>query len=184
MVKIHIIVGSTRNGRQGQKVAQWIYQQLKNYAQKDSPFVAEMLDLQKWNLPMYDDPESKIAKKWMQKVALADGYIIVTPEYNHGYPASLKNALDYPYEEWNKKPVGFVSYSAGRGAGIRAVEQLRLVSIELQMAPIRDAIHIPYIKSAFDEKGPVKDPDKLNLAAKEFFEELLWWTKALKKARD
>lgn len=174
MIKIQIIIGSTREGRIGEKVGKWILGQVQQ-AQKRSSFEAELLDLKEWHLPMYGEPTSDVTQRWIDKIKKADGYIIVTPEYNHGYPASLKNALDYPYEEWNRKPVGFVSYSAGRGAGIRAVEQLRLVSIELQMAPIRDAIHIPFIKTAIDEK--------LNGQAKEFLEELLWWTKALKEAR-
>lgn len=178
MIKIQIIIGSTREGRAGEKVGKWILGQ----AQKDSPFEAELLDLKGWNLPLYDEPTSEVTQKWIDKIKEADGYIIVTPEYNHGYPASLKNALDYPYEEWNRKPVGFVSYSAGRGAGIRAVEQLRLVSIELQMAPIREAIHIPFIKKAFDESGNPTD-SKLNERAKQFLDELLWWTRALKTAR-
>lgn len=178
MVKIQIIAGSTRNGRQGIKIAQWIF----SYAQKIADVEAELLDLKLWNLPIYDEPEPDIAKQWMKKVAVADGYVIVTPEYNHGYPASLKNALDYPYEEWNRKVVGFIAYSGGRGAGIRAVEQLKQVVIELQMAPLREAIYIPRVKEAFDENGHPKD-ETLNESAKEFFDELLWWTKALKEAR-
>lgn len=179
MIKIQIIIGSTREGRSGEKVGKWILRQ----AQKDHPFEAELLDLKEWNLPLYDEPTSDVTQKWIDKIKEANGYIIVTPEYNHGYPASLKNALDYPYEEWNRKPVGFVSYSAGRGAGIRAVEQLRLVSIELQMAPIREAIHIPSIKKALDESGNPTD-SKLNERAKDFLDELLWWTRALKEARE
>lgn len=185
MIKIQIIIGSTRDGRAGEKVGLWIYQELTDYAckpRKTSSCEAELLDLKKWSLPLYDEPTSHLAQKWINKIKQADGYIIVTPEYNHGYPASLKNALDYPYEEWNRKPVGFVSYSAGRGAGIRSVEQLRLVSIELQMAPIREAVHIPFIKTAIDEAGIPKD-EKLNGQAKGFLQELLWWTKVLKEAR-
>jgi NAD(P)H-dependent FMN reductase len=181
-MKLHIILGSTRNGRNGEQVAKWLNEKLQKKAQESDAFEVEFLDLKEWDLPMYQEPFSDKAEDWKKKISEADGYIIVTPEYNHGYPAVLKNALDYPYAEWNKKAVGFVAYSDGMSAGIRSVEQLRLVCIQLQLAPIRQAMYFPNIEEAFADDTP-KDPatsERLDT----FLEELLWWTRALKTARD
>ena len=120
-----------------------------------------------------------------KKIEKADGFIIVTPEYNHGYPAVLKNMLDYIYNEWNKKAIGFVSY--GSVGGARSVEQLRQVAIELQMAPIRQSIHIP-TQLFFDiimKKIDISNPfESLKPQADSFFDQLIWWTNALKNARE
>jgi len=125
-------------------------------------------------------------QKWANKVAEADGYIIVSPEYNHGYPAVLKNAFDHIYPEWNNKPVGFVSY--GNAGGARAIEQLRQVVVELQMAPIKHAIHIPsqvYLAIVRPQEGDTSNPfDMLKDNANSFLDQLIWWTKALKVARE
>ena len=186
--KIHIILGSTRKNREGEKVAKWIHEQA--LLRKD--FKTELIDLRDWKLPFFDEPMSPamskgkytndIATKWAKKVGEADGYIIVTPEYNHSFPAILKNALDYVYAEWNNKPVGFISYSGGPAAAVRAVEQLRLVTIELQMAPIRDAIHIAGVWGVFNDVGDINEQNYNDRAAK-FFDQLMWWTHALKTAR-
>lgn len=186
-MKIQVILGSTREGRQGEKVANWVMEQLKDI--EDIEF--ELLDLRDFGLPYYDQPASPTAlkgeysnneiKKWLNKVSEGDGYIIVTPEYNHGYPAVLKSALDWVYYEWNRKPVAFISYG-GSAAGARSVEQLRLVAIELQMAPIETAIHIFGPRQEFDENGNIKD-DSYNQKLKNLINDLVWWTKALKEAR-
>jgi NAD(P)H-dependent FMN reductase len=147
-------------------------------------------------MPFFDEPVSPSMIKepyanpavqaWTKKIAEGDAFIIVSPEYNHGYSAVLKNALDYVYKEWNNKPVGFVSY--GSVGGARAIEQLRQVAVELQMAPIRNSVHIPWslLASMMALPTPV---------APELFEpvahgkdglitQLLWWAKALKTARE
>jgi len=131
--------------------------------------------------PKVTDP---IAQKWTAKIAEADTFIVVTPEYNHGYPAVLKNAFDYVYKEWNRKPIGFVAY--GSVAGARSVEQLRQVAIELQMAPIRKGLHIHKFWLLTDEKGNLKPGalDDMNGEAKDFLDQLTWWGKALKEARE
>lgn len=188
-INIQIILGSTREQRQGEKVANWIYA----LASKQKDFNIELIDLKDWPLPFFNEALSpaylkgnykeKLAKDWSKKIKKADAYIIVTPEYSHGYPAVLKNALDYLYEEWNNKPVAFVSYSGGPSAGIRAVEQLRQVVIELQMAPIREEINIPFVWKAFDEKGVLKDQEYYTKKAANLFSQLLWWAKALKATR-
>jgi NAD(P)H-dependent FMN reductase len=160
-LKIQIILGSTRQNRFSEKPARYIASELK----KRDDVQVELIDLKDWPLPFFDEPVSpagnqgkyanELGKKWAAKVGEADAYIFVTPEYNHGYPAVLKNALDWVFPEWNHKPVGFVGY--GNAGGARAIEQLRQVVIELQMLPIRNAIHIPlevYL-AVMNEKLPV-----------------------------
>lgn len=200
-LKILIIVGTTRQNRFSEKAAAYILQE----ATKLQGIEPELVDLRDYPLPFFDEPtppsmfemakheyKNEVAKKWTQKIAEADGFIIVTAEYNHGYPAVLKNAMDYLYKEWNRKPVGFVSYGSALGA--RAVEQLRQVAVELQMAPIRPAIHIPtdIFIPAIMGQGPT-DPAEMFAPLRKssmgdrvqiFFDDLLWWTKALKTARE
>ncbi|MBI2196212.1 NAD(P)H-dependent oxidoreductase [Candidatus Daviesbacteria bacterium] len=187
MVKIQIILGSTRPNRFSEKPGKWIFELL----QKREGIEAELIDLRDYPLPFFNEPMSptmlkgkysnKEAERWVEKVAEADGYIIVTPEYNHGYSAVLKNALDYPYEQWNNKPVGFVAY--GGMGGARAVEQLREVVVELQMVPIRTAVHIPAFWTLLDDKGNLKT-ETLNESAEAMLDHLIRWTKVLKEARE
>jgi len=186
--KILIIMGSTRQNRQSEMVATYVAQ----LANKRTDLDFELIDLRDWDLPFYNEVagpmslkgnyQNEIGKKWATKVGEADGYIIVTPEYNHGYSAVLKNALDYVYYEWNRKPVAFVSYGA-LASGARAVEQLRQVAVELQMAPIATAVMIPFIWSAFGEDGKPKDGG-YDAQIDGLFTDLAWWTMALKKARE
>jgi len=195
-IKIKVIVGSTRQNRFSEKPAGWIFEEAK----KLEGVEAELLDLRDYPMPFFDDPMSpsmakgqysnKVVKKWADKINDGDAFIIVSPEYNHGYSAVLKNALDVIYPEWNRKPVGFVAYGSALGA--RSVEQLRQVAVELQMAPIRNAIHIPVdiFFAAMMGKGPTGPEmfkpiregmmgDRVQI----FFDDLLWWAKALKAAR-
>lgn len=188
-LKIKIILGSTRPNRFSEKAGQWIFDIAK---QRDDMDV-ELLDLRDYPLPFFNEPSSpsyvrgdypnEIANKWARKIAEADGFIIVTPEYNHGYSAVLKNALDYIYKEWNNKAVGFVAY--GSVGGARAVEQLRQVSVELQMTPIRNSVHIPAHWNFLAEDGSLKDGalDIFKTAADEALKQLAWWSEALKSAR-
>lgn len=189
MLNIKVILGSTREGRQGEKVAKWVINQLKDYPEIKS----ELLDLKQISLPFLDEeanPEygesclkdNRKIKLWMNKIHQADAYIILTPEYNHGYPAVLKNALDHAYTEWNKKPVSFIGYSTSQMAASRAIEQLRQVVIELQLAPIRDTVYISKVKDAFDEKGNLLNLN-LNNNLEKMLEQLMWWGNALKNAK-
>lgn len=158
-LSLQILLGSTRPNRFGDKAAQWIL----DIAKKNERFDVQLVDLRDWPLPMYEEKvslayanaEGDLAKKWASMVAKADAYIIVTPEYNHGYPAVLKNALDYAYPEWNDKPVGFVSY--GSVGGARSVEQLRQVAVELHMASVRQAVHIVAPWLLVESSGALKD---------------------------
>ena len=195
-IKIKIIVGSTRQGRFSEKPSNWILEEAKKLEGVD----AELLDLRDYAMPFFEDPMSpsmakgnysnKVVKKWAEKINEGDAFIIVTPEYNHGYPAVLKNAMDVIYPEWNRKPVGFVSY--GSAVGARSVEQLRQVAVELQMAPIRNAIHIPIdiFMAAMMGKGPIGSEmfkpiheSPFGDPVERFFNDILWWARALKAAR-
>ncbi len=160
MKNIYVILGSTRNGRNGEKVLSWVKAQLAN--QKHAGVKFEFVDLKDWPIPfveyhmpplMGEYPEG-IVTKWAKFIEKADGFLIVTPEYNHGYPAVLKNALDVISKEWNDKPVSFVSYGAMAG-GARAVEQLRQVVSILRMQALPDEVNIPAVWAAFDEAGNI-----------------------------
>lgn len=185
-LKIKVIVGSTREKRFSEKPAHWIF----NEVTKQEGITPELLDLRDYPMPFYDEPTSASSRQgpsphpeiehFRAKIAEADGFIVVTPEYNHGYPAVLKNAFDVLYFEWNRKAITFVSY--GTVGGARGVEQLRQVAIELQMAPIRHAVYIPQFWTRIDDKGNFKSDD-LDESKNKMIEDLLWWTRALKSAR-
>ncbi len=188
-MKIGIILGSIRGIRRGGRVAKWLMPQLSQF--KDVEF--ELLDLKDYPLPFFNESDSPeglegkytnaIAKKWSAKVASKDAFIIIAPEYNHGTSAVLKNALDWLYYEWKRKPVAFISYSPNAAGGVRAVEQLRQNVIELQMAPVSYAIHITYVLDTIDENGKLLK-GHFNERLIDLMDDLLWWTKALKAARE
>lgn len=184
-LKIKLIVGSTRANRFSEKPADWI----EGLAKERSELEVERLDLRDYPLPFFEEPlPPGFAKddysnpdiiRWREKIREADGFIICTPEYNHGYPAVLKNALDTVYHAWSRKAVAFVSW--GGAGGTRGVEQLRLVAIELDMAPSRFAVHISnpwFIKSVSEIDT---EPNRQSAAA--LLDNLVWWTAALKAAR-
>lgn len=187
-MKIQIILGSTRPGRKSELVCKWLTTKLP----KSDDVTYEIIDLRDWPLPFFNEPVGPsqnggkftlaLAEKWAAKIKEGDGYIFITPEYNHGYSAVLKNALDYVYYEWNQKPVAFVSYG-GIAAGTRAVMQLTQIARELQMVSIREGVHLPFIWTAFDDLGNFKEeyhvPDPAPM-----IDQLIWWTKALKEARE
>jgi NAD(P)H-dependent FMN reductase len=190
MTTISVIVGSTREGRFSEKPAQWIFQ----YLRKRDAIDARLLDLRDFPMPFFDQPltpsmpgrapyENEVVKRWTAAIAASDGFVFVTPEYNYGPAAVLKNALDWVYPEWNRKAAAFVSY--GSVSGARSVQQLREVLIELQMAPIRPSVHIPVATLwAHFQGGDVgKGLAELEAPAKAMIDDLLWWTSALKKAR-
>jgi NAD(P)H-dependent FMN reductase len=190
MTVISVIVGSTRQGRFSEKPAQWIFQRLKNRGGVD----ARLLDLRDFPMPFFDQPvppampgrpayENEVVKKWTAEIARSDGFIFVTPEYNYGPSAVLKNALDWVYPEWNRKAAAFVSYGSAMGA--RGVQQLRLTAIELQLAPVRSSVYIPVATLWAHFQGGDVDAGltELEAAAKTMIDDLLWWTAALKVAR-
>src|SRR5713226_5454754 len=190
MTIISVIVGSTRQGRFSEKPAQWILQHL----QKRDGIEARLLDLRDFPMPFFDQPlspampgrppyEHHVVKQWTAAVAASDGFVFVTPEYNYGPAAVLKNAIDWVYPEWNRKAAAFVSY--GSVAGARSVQQLRETAIEVQLAPIRSSVHIPVATLwAYFQGGDVDQGlADLEASAKAMIDDLQWWTFALKTAR-
>lgn len=186
--KIGVIIGSTREGRFGDKPAEWIAE----LARETGEFDVEIVDLRDFPLPFFEDPaspawapsKSDVARAWQQKVASFDGYIMTAAEYNHSPSGVLKNALDYAYNEWKNKPVAFVGY--GGVGGARAVEQLRLIAIELQMAPVRTGVHIVWADYAQIASGEKKFSDMPHLvqSGKDMLNQFAWWVNALKNARE
>ncbi|MDQ2705129.1 MAG: NAD(P)H-dependent oxidoreductase [Pseudomonadota bacterium] len=186
--KIGVIIGSTRATRFADKPAEWI----ASIAKARGDFDVELVDLRDYPMPFFDEAASslwapsknEVALRWQKKVAEYDGFIVIAAEYNRGPTAVLKNALDYAYTEWNRKPVTFVGY--GGVGGARAIEQLRLHAVELQMAPSRFAVHIVWgdFIQILQQGKKIEDFEHLNQAAATALDDLAWWTKVLKKARE
>jgi len=183
--KLLVVVGSTRQGRFGDTVAKWI----AGEAQKRSEFATELADLRDYEFPYFDDPmppsrmpAEKKPQPWSDMVDSADAFVVVTPEYNHGYTAVLKSALDALYAEWVRKPMAVVCYGGWAG-GARAAEQLRLVAVELQMVPTRFGVVMPFGRMLFDEQGQLKDPSRYEQPVDAMFSDLAWWAQALREAR-
>lgn len=191
MLNIKVIVGSTRPGRFSEKLLPWLTAELASR----SDLAVEVLDLKDHPLPFFDAPMSpayvesgdygnEAVNAWGKKIAEADAFIMISPEYNHGTSGILKNAIDSVYREWNNKAVAFVSY--GSAGGARAVEQLRQVAVEVQMASTRNAVHIqaPWLLS--NEDGSLKDGvlEPYTQSLKNTIDQLTWWGEALKAARN
>jgi NAD(P)H-dependent FMN reductase len=184
MAKIAVVVGSTRPGRLGKPVADWVYARASE--RTDASF--ELLDVADFGLPLQDEPlppsrgrhEHAHTRAWAEAVARYDGYIFVTGEYNHSIPASLKNALDFLYGEWNNKAAAFVSY--GSAGGIRAVEHLRQVAGELQMADVRAQVALP-LATEFENYRTFTPSDKAEKALGTLFDQVIAWSDALKMLR-
>jgi NAD(P)H-dependent FMN reductase len=181
-LKIQVIVGSVREGCASAPVARWVQ------AGASGQIDAELVDLADWPLPMFalatppamGDYKDPLQKRWAAKIGEADGYVLVSPEYNHGTSAVLKNALDYLYAEWNRKPVAFVSF--GNTGGARAVEHLRGIAVELRMAPLGEAVHLFGLRDKLrDNRFEADAKDKKQLV--KMFESLAWWGDALRTAR-
>jgi NAD(P)H-dependent FMN reductase len=183
-LRIGIILGSTRPNRNGEQVARWVLDVASDRA--DAEF--ELVDLRDFPLPHLDEPlppslgqyQGDHTKAWAAKIASFDGFVIVTPEYNHGTSGVLKNALDYLYVEWNNKAVGFVSYGAVGGA--RAVEHLRLVAGELQMADVRQQVALSLI-TEFENFSVFKPGDYNRPALHTLFDQVIAWSGALAELR-
>ncbi len=186
--KIGVVIGSTRPNRFGDKPATWIAEIAKARGDLD----IEIVDLRDYPLPFFEEERSpawgpstgEVAQRWQKKVAELDGFIFTAAEYNHGPTAVLKNALDYAYTEWKRKPAAFVGY--GGVGGARAVEQLRMHAVELQMAPTKAAVHVVWgdFVQILQQGKKLEDFEHLNQAAAGTVEELAWWAKVLKNARE
>ncbi len=190
MTVISVIIGSTREGRFSEKPAHWILRHLN----KRNDIDARLLDLRDFPMPFFDQPltpatpgrrpfEHEVVQKWTTAIGQSDGFIFVTPEYNFGPPAVLKNAIDWVYQEWHRKAACFVSY--GSVGGARGVQQLRQTGGELQLASIRSSVHIPVDTLLAHYRGGDVDAKlaELDASAGAMIEDLLWWTTALETAR-
>lgn len=175
MPTLTIIIGSTRPGRAGEPIAEWF----AGRARTHGGFDVEVADLAEIGLPMMDEPQhprlrqytQQHTRDWSERIDRADAIVFITPEYNYGYPAALKNAIDFLHEEWRDKPVGFVSYG-GVAAGTRAVQQLKQVVTTLRMVPVFDSVNIPF-HPQFIAEGRFQPNDVLEQAADAMLDELL-----------
>jgi NAD(P)H-dependent FMN reductase len=175
-----VITGSTREGRFGPVVARWFATE----AERRDDMLLDWIDLAAVDLPMVlPRRPSGAVKAYVERIERADAFVVVTPEYNHGYPASLKQAIDLAHDEWKAKPVGFVSYG-GMAGGLRAVEQLRLVFAELHVVSMRDTVSFHNFFGLFDDDGQPREPEGCTAAAPTMLDQLAWWGNALRAARD
>ncbi|MDF2727665.1 MAG: putative NADPH-dependent reductase [Nitrososphaera sp.] len=184
VIKIAIILGSTRPGRNGEAVARWVYEIAKKRIDAEFEFV----DIKDFNLPLLDEPvppsqgqySKEHTKRWSAKIDSFDGYIFVTAEYNHGIPGALKNAIDFLYQEWNNKTAGFVSY--GSAGGVRSVEHLRLVMAELQIADVRAQVTLSLFTD-FENFTKFKPAAFQEQYVNTLLDQVIAWGRALKFLR-
>ena len=184
MTRIGIILGSTRPNRNGEQVAKWAY----DIASQRTDAEFELVDLRDYPLPHLDEPlppslgqyQNEHTRQWADKIASFDGFVIVTPEYNHSTSGVLKNAIDYLYAEWNNKAVGFVSY--GSVGGARAAEHLRLVAGELQMADVRQQVTLSLI-TEFENFSVLKPSDYSQASLNTLLDQVIAWSAALEPLR-
>jgi NAD(P)H-dependent FMN reductase len=190
--KLHVIIGSTRPGRAADLVAPWVIDR----AQSHGGFDVEVLDLRDWALPMFtetfetvgdfNDPtySSPVVRSWNHKIAAADAFLVITPEYNHSVPAVLKNAIDSVFVSFafRNKPIAAVGYSGGIAGGVRAIEHLAQIAVEAEMVPLRTATIFPQVFQAFTpDHQPVNPVADLSLRIA--LDDLKWWSDVLEKAR-
>lgn len=185
MLKIAIVTGSTRPGRHNEAVSRWVFDLAK---QQRQDVEIELVDIAAYQLPLLDEPvppsfgrySREHTKVWAAKIASFDGYVFVTPEYNHGTSGALKNAIDYLFREWNNKAAGFVSY--GSAGGARAVEHLRLVLAELMVATVRAQVMLSLFTD-FEKFAKFKPDPRHEAEVQTMFDQLIAWAGALKALR-
>ena len=184
MLRIATILGSTRPGRKGEAVARWV----QDYARQRDDAEYELVDIADFNLPLLDEPvppsqhkySKAHTKAWAATIASFDGFVFVTPEYNHSTSGALKNAIDFLYAEWNNKAAGFVSY--GSAGGTRAVEHLRLIMAELQIATVRSQVALSLFTD-FDNLSEFKPVALHQNSLKSMFDQLIAWSGAMRTLR-
>jgi NAD(P)H-dependent FMN reductase len=183
---LQIIIGSTRPGRVGSAVADWIIDR----AAARGDFEVEVADLAVLNLPIFDEPDHprlrrythQHTKDWSEIVDRSDAFVFVIPEYNYGFNAATKNAIDYLHQEWLNKPAGIVSYG-GVAAGTRAAQMLKQVLSALKIVPVTDSVNIPFVREKIDEDGRLKPNEIMEDAATAMLDELARWSQALAPLR-
>ncbi|GAA0930178.1 NAD(P)H-dependent oxidoreductase [Nonomuraea longicatena] len=179
ILRLAVVVASVREGRVGPTVARWFVTAVDQFGQ----FEVDVVDLASARLPpvITDEPPPEVVAL-RPRLDAADAFVLVTPEYNRGYPASLKTLIDWYVEEWRAKPVGFVSYG-GRGGGLRSVDHLGSVLGELHAVPLRDTVSFHIVDKQFGPDGQAVAPEECGMAAKTLLSRLLWWASALGEAR-
>lgn len=186
-LRLAVIIGSVRGGRFGTTVSHWFATE----AEKHGRFDVDVVDLAEHPLSLVMpewggsiDPQTNQSRKVLsERLGAADAFVVITPEYNHSFPASLKNAIDWFGDEWQAKPVGLVSYG-GQSGGIRAAEQLRQVFPEMHATTVRDALSFHNAWDVFDKDGAPKDAEGSAAAAKSMLGQIDWWGTALRDARE
>jgi NAD(P)H-dependent FMN reductase len=185
MLKIAIIMGTTRPKRKSEQVARWVY----DIASRRNDAEYDLVDLRDYDLPLFDEPYPPSLRRythehtqiWSEKIAAYDGYIFVTGEYNHSIPAALKNAIDYLYYEWHDKPAGFVSY--GSAGGARAVEQLRQVMGEIHVTDVRQQV-LFFIPTDFENNSALRPKEHHEKMLNAMLDNLIAWAEVLKPLRE
>jgi NAD(P)H-dependent FMN reductase len=190
--RLHVIIGSTRPGRAADLVAPWVI----NRARSHGAFDVEVLDLRDWPLPIFaetfetvgdfNDPtySSPLVRSWNHKIAEADAFLVITPEYNHSVPAVLKNAIDSVFVSFafRNKPIAAVGYSGGISGGVRAIEHLAQIAVEAEMMPLRTVTILPQVFEAFTpSQQPVNPVADISLRIS--LDDLEWWSDVLERAR-
>ena len=192
MSKLHIIIGSTRPGRAADLVAPWVIDRARNHG----GFDVEVLDLRDWALPIFaetfetvgdfNDPtySSPVVRSWNHKIAEADAFLVITPEYNHSVPAVLKNAIDSVFVSFafRNKPVVAVGYSGGISGGVRAIEHLAQIAVEAEMVPLRTMTILAQVFEAFTADGQPVNP-VADISLRTALDDLKWWSDVLRSAR-
>jgi len=192
VLKLQVIIGSTRPTRAADHVAPWVIDRASAHA----AFEVEVLDLRDWPLPMFaehlgtigdfNDPtySDPLVRSWNHKIKEADAYLVITPEYNHSVPGVLKNAIDSVWVSFafRNKPIVAVGYSGGISGGVRAIEHLAQIAIEAELVPLRTAVVIPHVATAVDDDGQPVNP-VTDISLRVALDDLAWWSSALKEAR-
>jgi NAD(P)H-dependent FMN reductase len=183
-LRVAVIVGSNREGRFGPVVADWLLDRIGEC----EDLMAEVVDTADARLPtaLSYSPSPEVSAELAEitpKLADADAFVVLTPEYNHSYPAALKNLIDWHSDEWRAKPVACVSYG-GISGGLRAVEHLRQVFAELHAVTVRDTVSFHNAGAHFDDEGRHRDPAAPDAAAKGMLDQLVWWGRTLKEAKE
>jgi NAD(P)H-dependent FMN reductase len=186
MAKLNVVICSTRPGRAGLPIGHWFFERARQHGK----FEVELVDLKEVNLPLLDEPQHPVkrqyqhehTKAWSASVSAADAFVFVTPEYNYSSPASLVNALDYLFFEWNYKPAAFVSYGGASG-GMRSVQMSKMLMTTLKMMPIPEAVAIPFFFKMLDPDKGFQPGDVYNEAITKMLDELHRWSTALRPMR-
>ena len=177
-LNVTVVIGSNRHGRFGPVVADWLLERVR---ERDD-LVVDVVDVADVTLPTTMEPAPHTAGPVSAKLAAADAFVVLTPEYNHSFPAALKNLIDWHFTEWQAKPVALVSYG-GVSGGLRATEHLRQVFAELHAVTVRDTVSFHNAAASFGPGGRLKDPAGPDAAAKTMLDQLVWWARALQEAK-